>query len=306
MSSLFVASLGNPAPYTETLHSAGHILLRALATTLQAPYFNLNPALGDGLTTEATLRNEQRTRVTLWQSPSFMNESGPALVQAYRAWLKEHKHDIADSLLMPPKTIRDMTPGNMVWGMRENPELYRPRLRLVLVHDELEAVPGKFKVMYGGAERSAKGHRGVISVVDTLVKKGLLSQPDESVNWDVKKVEKKPKKLSKKAQKALAAKEAEEKAAKEAEAEERRKAGIPDPEPKPEPPLEETSEYKKVQRVIDHPLLTRVQIGIGRPVERDASTVAAFVLSPMEGRQYIRTQAHGETLENFLQKMVAL
>src|SRR5271156_4710732 len=34
---LLIASLGNPAPYHSTRHSAGHVLLRALATHLNFP-----------------------------------------------------------------------------------------------------------------------------------------------------------------------------------------------------------------------------------------------------------------------------
>lgn len=302
MSSLFVASLGNPAPYHETLHSAGHILLNALRTTLNAPEFTANKYLASGLTTEARLRDEDKTRITLWQSPSFMNVSGPTVLQAYRAWLKENQHENR-ALLMPPRSMKDMTVGNRIWEMRENPELFRPRMRLVLVHDELEAVPGRFQVKYGGPERSARGHRGVISVVEALTKKDYLKEYDGEVDWNlVKKVPKK-KKMSKKVLKKLALEETKKKALEEAEAEERRKAGIPDPVPEPD---EESYEYKQVQPMMDLPLLARVQIGIGRPIERDADSVARFVLSPMEGSQYLRTLAHGDTLAHFLQKMVAL
>ena len=45
---------------------------------------------------------------------------------------------------------------------------------LVILHDELEAPLGKLRVRRGGAEQfSLRGHKGLISVLDTLRKKGL-------------------------------------------------------------------------------------------------------------------------------------
>ena len=176
MSSLFIASIGNPAPYERTLHSAGHILLNALAVHLEAPPFAKDPGLAGGLTTEAYLRNTAKTRLTLWQSPSYMNVSGPALVQAYKAWLTR---EALSPLIPPPRSEEGLRSRSVGKELSDNPQLYRPRLSLALMHDVLDTIPGKFQVRYGGPERSARGHHGVTSVVNKLVDKGFLKKVPE-------------------------------------------------------------------------------------------------------------------------------
>lgn len=57
---LFIASLGNKAPYRKTRHSAGHLLLDALKPLIP--------------------------NHTTFYSPSYMNESGPKLVRAMEKW----------------------------------------------------------------------------------------------------------------------------------------------------------------------------------------------------------------------------
>ncbi|KAL3458001.1 peptidyl-tRNA hydrolase [Aspergillus heterothallicus] len=58
--SLFIASIGNPGRYRSTRHSAGHILLDAIAPLL---------------------RNELPPVYKTWHSPSLMNESGVKLLR---------------------------------------------------------------------------------------------------------------------------------------------------------------------------------------------------------------------------------
>ncbi|KAI1932608.1 hypothetical protein LOZ58_003778 [Ophidiomyces ophidiicola] len=162
MPALFVASLGNPPPkYQKTLHSAGHILVRALAEYLCANSFAPTPLLASGLTTEAYLPRSQ-TKLTLWQSPTLMNVSGPTLVRAYKSWLTRER---APAVLSP-----SIHPT----GIKKKKSPMRPPLSLILVHDELELQAGELRIRRGGAELSARGHNGIKSVTQSLVKANLL------------------------------------------------------------------------------------------------------------------------------------
>ena len=126
---IFVASLGNPSPaYKNTLHSAGHTLLSSLQQRLAYPPFAKSRAHANGLIS-------QGEDLTLWQSPTLMNVSGPAVATAWGAFL------------------------------RDIPKLDRPTANLVVVHDELESALGRIKVKRGG---SAKGHNGLKSVTNSL------------------------------------------------------------------------------------------------------------------------------------------
>ena len=127
---IFLASLGNPAPYSNTLHSAGHILLDALSTHLNLPPLSRNPSLKPGLSTSHT-----ELGLTLWQSPVQMNISGKPLVQVWKSYLSG----------LPADT--------------------RSTAKLYILHDELEAQLGKVKIRHTG---SAKGHNGLKSVISTF------------------------------------------------------------------------------------------------------------------------------------------
>lgn len=120
---LFIASIGNKAPYRQTRHSAGHLLLDAVKPLLSSTH-------GDTSAFHET-----------WYSPSYMNESGRKLVRALEKW-------------------RQTTPSHPT--------------TLIILHDELEAPVGKLRVKKGGPEASSlRGHRGLISVCETLRGKGL-------------------------------------------------------------------------------------------------------------------------------------
>jgi len=73
--------------------------------------------------------------LTLWQSPTLMNVSGPAVAAAWKTFLKD----------LPSED--------------------RTNAKLVIVHDELESPLGRIKVKHGG---SAKGHNGLKSVTNSL------------------------------------------------------------------------------------------------------------------------------------------
>lgn len=126
---LFIASLGNPPPtYRNTLHSAGHTLLSSLQNHLAYPPFAKSRAHSNGLLSS-------RDHLTLWQSPTLMNVSGPAVAKAWKAFLQDL------------------------------PNEERTEAKLIVVHDELESPLGKIKIKAGG---SAKGHNGLKSCMSSL------------------------------------------------------------------------------------------------------------------------------------------
>ncbi|KAK0121528.1 aminoacyl-tRNA hydrolase [Cadophora gregata] len=108
---LLVCSIGNPGPYINTLHSAGHTVLSALASSLSYPSFQKSRAYANGLISIGS-------DFTLWQSASLMNVSGPSVASAWRQFQKESRGEDT---------------------------------RLVVVHDELEIALGQVKVRPGTA-----------------------------------------------------------------------------------------------------------------------------------------------------------
>ncbi|KAL5351475.1 hypothetical protein ACLOAV_003334 [Pseudogymnoascus australis] len=82
---LLVASIGNPAPYLNTLHSAGHTVLRALTIPLSTPPLTKSRPHANGL-----LAHSPTHPITLWHSPSMMNISGPAVATAWKAFQREY------------------------------------------------------------------------------------------------------------------------------------------------------------------------------------------------------------------------
>ncbi|KAH0354397.1 peptidyl-tRNA hydrolase, partial [Aureobasidium melanogenum] len=128
---LLICSLGNPgAAYANTLHSAGHNVVAALATLLQAGQFTKDRSYGNGTLTRSY---NPEMPWTLWQSPTFMNESGKGVSAAYRTWARE----------------------NNMQG------------RLVVVHDELEKPLGSVTIR-DKEGLSARGHNGLKSCLATL------------------------------------------------------------------------------------------------------------------------------------------
>ncbi|KAI4728105.1 peptidyl-tRNA hydrolase [Aureobasidium sp. EXF-10728] len=128
---LLICSLGNPgAAYANTLHSAGHNVVAALATLLQTGQFAKDRSYGNGTLTRSY---DPETPWTLWQSPTFMNESGKGVSAAYRTWARENN-----------------TQG-----------------RLVVVHDELEKPLGSVTIR-DKEGLSARGHNGLKSCLASL------------------------------------------------------------------------------------------------------------------------------------------
>ncbi|KAJ5757001.1 uncharacterized protein N7511_007183 [Penicillium nucicola] len=141
---LFIASIGNKAPLRRTRHSAGHLLLDAVAPLLPA-------SLPD--------TDFHQT----WYSPTYMNVTGPKLVRALEQWATSQNEMLQAKGLSPPST-----PGGA------NPTTSAFPATLVILHDELESPLGKVRVKRGGPESaSLRGHRGLISICETLRGKGL-------------------------------------------------------------------------------------------------------------------------------------
>ena len=136
---LFIASLGNPAPYLETRHSAGHVLIKSIAHALSCPPFSRNRGYAKGLTTSPFTQPGW----LLWQSPSLMNVSGQPLRDALLTFIKagSSAHD---------------------------------RVGLVILHDELESAPGMIRER--SKTTSHQGHNGLKSVAQSLRGARLLDQ----------------------------------------------------------------------------------------------------------------------------------
>jgi PTH1 family peptidyl-tRNA hydrolase len=145
---IFVASLGNPKPYLNTLHSAGHIVLSSIATREHLSAWR--PFAG-GQITEAGhapqgfsllggYANAPATgQVALWKCGAMMNVSGPAVKKAWLKWKMDNGFG-ADSAEPP---------------------------RLVIVHDELEKELGAVSVRTDH-KASARGHNGLKSLMASM------------------------------------------------------------------------------------------------------------------------------------------
>lgn len=179
MSNLLICSLGNPGPaYANTLHSAGHVLLAALNQRLSyrsssgPSQFTKDKSLANGIVARHTLtpdilspsgtsssHSPSRTHRspdlqssphslsrewTLWQSPSYMNTSGPSISRAWAAYLR---------------------------SLHANDPSSKPRL--VILHDEMrEEKPfGTLSVRTNARGLSAKGHNGIKSVLQSMASK---------------------------------------------------------------------------------------------------------------------------------------
>ena len=131
---VFIISLRNPgAAFANTLHSAGHIALRALrgelATAGEQPPFSRKPF--GGQKTQASIG----TRYSLVESPMLMNVSGPWVANV---WKKIVREGFANSSA------------------------------LVVLHDDLELALGAVKSRNWTA--SHRGHNGMRSIHATHMK----------------------------------------------------------------------------------------------------------------------------------------
>lgn len=131
--SLLICSVGNPGSiYANTLHSAGHTVLKRLSDRLDFQPFQKSRSLGNGLVSKPPAPGDSDW--TLWQSTSLMNVSGKGVKSAHNTW------------------AQDKAAGES---------------KLVIVHDEMEKPLGAVNLnIRQGA--SAKGHNGLKSIMASI------------------------------------------------------------------------------------------------------------------------------------------
>ncbi|KAJ4423295.1 hypothetical protein N0V82_002022 [Gnomoniopsis sp. IMI 355080] len=128
-----VVSLGNPAPYGDGLHSAGHHALQALQRQLQCDH-QQPPFSSERIGKKAT-QASRGPKYTLLQCPTLMNISGPWVAKAWKEILAEATHT--------------QTP-----------------LGLVVVHDDLEEDMCIVKTRKW--DTSHRGHNGLKSIMASM------------------------------------------------------------------------------------------------------------------------------------------
>ncbi|KAK5135916.1 hypothetical protein LTR08_004374 [Meristemomyces frigidus] len=132
---LLICSVGNPgSTYANTLHSAGHTVVNRLAAHLGYTQPRKERELGNGLVARPAITGGTGDW-TLWQSTSYMNESGKGVRAANAAWSR---------------------------GIPIGEEG-----RLVVIYDELEKPLGVVTVRTAQGA-SAKGHNGLKSIMSVM------------------------------------------------------------------------------------------------------------------------------------------
>jgi PTH1 family peptidyl-tRNA hydrolase len=140
---LLICSIGNPGKqYANTLHSAGHLVVKKLQERLHFTPWEKSKRHGNGLiSSPMTAADNSGSDWTLWQSTSLMNVSGKGVKGAHDNWARE-KFAAGES---------EAKEGG----------------KLVIVHDELEKPLGEVTLnVRQGA--SAKGHNGLKSILMSL------------------------------------------------------------------------------------------------------------------------------------------
>ncbi|RDI86696.1 hypothetical protein Vi05172_g3583 [Venturia inaequalis] len=154
--SLLVTSIGNPAPYANTLHSAGHTLLQSLRLLLSSgspkPYDPWQPHKGGQISRPPTIMNKRFTLTgyknvreeypVLWQSGSYMNVSGPAVKKVWDEFRME-REKVGESV------------------------------GLIVLCDELERQLGTVRVSVD-SKASARGHNGIKSLQQSFTRQKFI------------------------------------------------------------------------------------------------------------------------------------
>jgi PTH1 family peptidyl-tRNA hydrolase len=127
---LLICSVGNPgSTYANTLHSAGHTVLKKLSERLDFQPYQKSRPHGSGLISTGD------SDWMLWQSTSLMNISGKGVKAAHNTWAQDKAAGFEG--------------------------------KLVIVHDELEKPLGAVNLnVRQGA--SAKGHNGLKSIMSSI------------------------------------------------------------------------------------------------------------------------------------------
>lgn len=112
-----------------------------------------------------------------------MNVSGPPVLRQLKSWLTDRKKYF-ETLIYPPEPAAtnslDLLKSSSSEPITVNTRVLTQRFRptLVILHDELEAKPGQIKIRRGGPQQaSLRGHKGLISIMESLRGAGLLSSP---------------------------------------------------------------------------------------------------------------------------------
>ncbi|POS84791.1 hypothetical protein EPUL_003646 [Erysiphe pulchra] len=95
---LLVCSIGNPAPYENTLHSAGHVVLSALARMLSYSFEKTRGQNGS----QVSIGHD----FILWRSGSYMNVSGPAVAKAWKLYGGKKLVILHDELELPLGNVK--------------------------------------------------------------------------------------------------------------------------------------------------------------------------------------------------------
>jgi peptidyl-tRNA hydrolase, PTH1 family len=121
-----------------------------------------------------------------------MNISGPPVLRQLKSWLSDRRKYF-DTLLLNNKNttaaseqssndmqlLKSSSSEPITVDTRVLAQRFRPTL--VILHDELEAKPGQIKIRRGGPQQaSLKGHKGLISIMESLRGAGLLSSSSSS------------------------------------------------------------------------------------------------------------------------------
>lgn len=130
---MLIVSVGNPQPHHETLHSAGHMVLRQLQEYLSSQPGSYQPAFSKERYGNKNSLASTGFKYTLVQSPTLMNVVGPWLASA--------------------------------WKHHSNPTLNKD-CALVVLQDELELDFGKASTRAWAS--SHKGHNGIRSALQSL------------------------------------------------------------------------------------------------------------------------------------------
>ncbi|ROT43676.1 peptidyl-tRNA hydrolase [Sodiomyces alkalinus F11] len=152
---IVLISLGNPAPYLNTLHSAGHHALTALRPLLGPS----QPAFTSERHASKSVLASIGPQYALLQSPSLMNISGRWVSRAYRDLNSRYT---PDSGSRAPTDVASPPPSSPSPPSSPPP----PPLSLLLIHDDLEEDLGVVKLRKWTS--SHRGHNGVKSVNASL------------------------------------------------------------------------------------------------------------------------------------------
>ncbi|KAG0156644.1 hypothetical protein PDIDSM_3825 [Penicillium digitatum] len=107
-----------------------------------------------------------------------MNVTGPKLVRRLEQWATERASRLERIANVAATRASASTPNIPIQTSYPT--------TLIILHDELSIALGKVRVIRGGPEAfSLRGHRGLISICETLRKKGLYPRSSPSTNKSV-------------------------------------------------------------------------------------------------------------------------